>query len=73
VDYTLVPFKYNRVAFSGTDSRLLSDNSTALLKAEAIGDTSSVVLFVITFTALFLATQVLVYISSFALIFVDIG
>ena len=42
-----------------------------MLNAETVGDTSPVGLFAITFTPLFLATQVLVYISSFALIFVD--
>ena len=66
-----MPFNYNRIAFSVADSGLLRDNSRALLNAETVGDTSPVVLFAITFTALFLATQVLVYISSFALIFVD--
>jgi len=71
-DYTLVPVNYNRIAFPVADSRLLSDNSGALFNAENVGDTSPVVLFAITFTALFLATQVLVYISSFTLIFVDI-
>jgi hypothetical protein len=71
-DYTLVPFTYNRIAFSVADSGLLSDNSRALLNAETVGDTSPVVLFAIRFTALFLTTQVLLYISSFALIFVDI-
>ena len=71
-DFTLVPFNYNRIAFPVADSGLLSDNSRALLNAETVGDTSPVVLFAITFTTLFLATQVLVYISSFALIFVDI-
>jgi hypothetical protein len=68
----LVLFNYNHIAFPVADSGLLSDNSRALLNAETVGDTSPVVLFSITFTALFLATQVLVYISSFALIFVDI-
>ena len=67
-----MPFNYNRIAFPVADSGLLSDNSRALLNAETIGDTSPVVLFSITFTVLFLATQVLVYISSFTLIFVDI-
>ena len=43
-----------------------------MLNAETVGDTPPVVLFAITFMALFLATQVLVYISSFALIFVGI-
>jgi hypothetical protein len=62
----------NRIAFPVADSGILSDNSRALLKAETVGDTSPVVLFAITFTTLFLATQVLVCISSFALIFVDI-
>ena len=71
-DYTLVSFNYNHIAFPFADSGLLIDNSWALLNAETVGDTSPVVLFAITFTALFLATQVLVYISSFALIFVDI-
>ena len=67
-----MPFNYNRIAFPVADSGLLSDNSRALLNAETVDDTSPVVLFALTFTALFLATQVLVYISSFALIFVDI-
>ena len=67
-----VSFNYNRIAFPGADSRLLSDNSRMLLNAETVDDTSPVVLFTITFTELSLATQVLVYISSFALIFVDI-
>ena len=67
-----MPFTYNRIAFPVADSGLLDDNSRALLNAETVGDTSPVVLFSITFTLLFLATQVLVYISSFALIFVDI-
>jgi hypothetical protein len=71
-DYTLVPFNYKRIAFPVADSGLLRDNSRELLNAETIGDTSPVVLFAVTFTALFLAKQVLVYISSFALIFVDI-
>ena len=43
-----------------------------MLNAETVGDTSPVVVFAITFMALFLATQVLVYISSFVLIFVYI-
>ena len=68
-DYTLLIFNYNRIIFPVTDSGLLSDNSRALFNAET---TSPVVLFTITFMALFLATQVLVYISSFALTFVDI-
>ena len=68
----LVPFNYNRIAFPVDDSGLLSDNSRALLNAETVGDTSPVVLFTITFTTLFLVTQVVVYISSFALIFVGI-
>ena len=67
-----MPFNYNRIAFPIADSGLLSNNSRALLNAENVGDTSPVFLFAIMFTALFLATQVLVYISSFALIFVDI-
>ena len=67
-----MPFNYNRIAFLVGDSGLLSDNSRELLNAETIGYSSPVVLFAITFTTLFLATQVLVYISSFALIFVDI-
>ena len=67
-----MPFTYNRIAFPVADSGLLSDNSRAFLNAETVGDTSPVVLFAITFTTLLLATQVLVYISSFALIFVDI-
>ena len=71
-DYTLVTFNYNRIVFPVADSGLLGGNSRALLNAETVGDTSPVVLFSITFTLLFLATQVLVYISSFALIFVDI-
>ena len=71
-DYTLVPFNYKRIAFPVADSGLLRDNSRELLNAETIGDTSPVVLFAITFTALFLTTQVLLYISPFAIIFVDI-
>ena len=71
-DHTLVAFPNNRIAFPVADSGLLSDNSRALLNAKTVGYSSPVVLFAITFTALFLATQVLVYISSFALIFVDI-
>ena len=67
-----MPFNYNRIAFSVADSGLLSDNSRALLNAETVGDTSPVVLFAITFTALLLARQVLMYISYFALIFIDI-
>ena len=67
-----MPFNYNRIAFPVADSGFLSDNSRAFFNAETIDDTSLVVLFAITFTTLFLATQVLVYISSFALIFVDI-
>ena len=43
-----------------------------MLNAKTVDGTSPVVLFAITFTALFLATQLLVYISYFALIFVDI-
>jgi len=69
---TLGALNYNRIAFPVADSGLLSDNSRALLNAETVDDTSPAVLFAITFTTLFLATQVLVYISSFALIFVDI-
>ena len=69
-DFTFVPFTYNRIAFPVADSGLLSDNSRALFNAETTS--SPVVLFTITFMALFLSTQVLVYISSFALIFVDI-
>ena len=64
-DYTFVPFTYNRIAFPVADSEILSDNSKAFLNAETVGDTSPVVLFAITFTALFLTTQVLLYISSF--------
>jgi hypothetical protein len=71
-DYTFVPFTYNRIAFPVADSEILSDNSRAFLNAETVGDTSLVVLFAITFTALFLTTQVLLYLSSCALIFVDI-
>jgi hypothetical protein len=71
-DSTLVTFTYNRIAFSVADLGILSENSRALLKAETVGSASPVVLFVITFTTLFLATKVLVYISLFALIFVDI-
>ena len=71
-DYTFVPFTYNRIVFPVADSGLLDDNSRALLNAETVGDTSPLVFFSITFTLLFMATQVLVYISSFALIFVDI-
>jgi hypothetical protein len=71
-DYTLVAFTYNRIAFPVADSRILSYNNRALLNAETVGHTSPVVLFAISFTTLFLATQVLVHISSFALIFVDI-
>ena len=71
-DFTLVPFNYNRIAFPVADSGLLSDNSRALLNAETVGDTFPVVLFAITFTTLFLVTQVLVYIFSFALIFVNV-
>ena len=67
-----MPFTYNRIVFPVADSGLLDDNSRALLNVETVGDTSPVVLFSITFTLLFMATQVLVYISSFALIFVDI-
>jgi hypothetical protein len=64
-----VPFNYNRIAFPVADSGFLSDNSRALLNAETVGDMSPLVLFSTTFTALFLATQVLVYISYFVLIF----
>ena len=67
-----MPFKYNRITFPVADSGLLRDNSRALLNTKTVDNTSPVVLFTITFTTLFLATQVLVYISSFALIFVDI-
>ena len=71
-DFTLVTLTYNRIAFLVTDSSLLSDNGRALLNTETVGDTSPAVLFAITFTPFFLATQVLVYISSGTLIFVDI-
>jgi hypothetical protein len=71
-DFTLVPFSYNRIAVPVINSGLLIDNSRALFNAKTVGDTSPVVLFAIIFTALFLATQVLMYISSFTLIFVDI-
>ena len=67
-----LPFNYNRVTFPVADSGLLIDNNRALLNVETVGGTSLVVLFAITFTTLFLATQVLVYISSFTLIFINI-
>jgi hypothetical protein len=71
-DYTLMPFTYNHIAVSVVDLGLLNNNSRALFNIETVGDKSPVILFAITFTNLFLATQVLVYTSSFAVIFVDI-
>lgn len=62
----------NHIVFPVVDSELLSNNSRALLNAETVGDASPAVLFALTFTPLFLATQVLESISSFAFIFVNI-
>jgi hypothetical protein len=48
-DYTLMPFTYDRIAFPITDPRFSGNNSWTLLNA----DTSSAVLFAITFTLFF--------------------
>ena len=70
--YTLVPFNYNRIPLPVADPGLLNNNSRALFNAETVSHKSPMILVAITFTELFLVIQVLVYISSFALIFVDI-
>jgi hypothetical protein len=59
-DYTLVAFTYNRIAFPVADSGFTVNDSWAFFNADTVDDTSSAVLFAITFTPLFLATQVLV-------------
>ena len=59
-DYTLVTFTYNCIALPVADARFTANDSWAFFNADTVDDTSSAILFAITFTPLFLTAQVLV-------------
>jgi hypothetical protein len=65
-DYTLMAFAYNRITFPVTDAGLTVNDSWAFFNADTVDDTSSAILFAITFTPLFLTAQVLVWITPLA-------
>ncbi len=56
-DYTFVTFANNRIAFPVADAGFTVNDSWAFFNAGTVDDTSSTILFAITFTPLFLATQ----------------
>ena len=59
-DYALVAFTDYRIAFPVTDPGFTVNDSWTVINADTVGDAPSAVLFAVTFTPLFLITQVLV-------------
>ena len=59
-DYALVAFTDYRIAFPVTDPGFTVNDSWAVINATEVGNAAPAILFPITLTTFFLATQVLV-------------
>lgn len=70
-DHALMAFADDRIAFPVSDPGFIGDNSGAFINADAVGNVSSAVMFSVTFTPFFLATQILMKILSLMSVSVD--